>query len=314
MSIARIVATAAIVASCGSVAVQAQSLNNIVPAEFPPASFSGRQYVDSKGCVFIRAGIDGAVTWVPRMSRSRKQACGFQPTLSAAQLAAAGAPRATARPAAAPAAPRLAPPPMALAPVAPAPVATRKPPAPVRTTALVAPVPDPAPRPAPRRVAVDACTGASALSQAYIGANRPGFAVRCGPQTVPHVTEPTSASAAATIYLPDAVRVAPKHVYASQKASTAGIHVPPGYAPVWADDRLNPRRTHQTLAGKARMDAIWTRTTPRRLIIRETGAPVVASRGRATPLAGGTIVATRGRAATVAAPVKPATAPPASHR
>lgn len=346
MRIASILATAAIVVTCGSVSVQAQSSTKAVPAEFPPASFTGRQYVDSKGCVFIRAGIDGAVTWVPRMTRARKQICGVQPSLSSAQVAAVQAPRATAEPPAA-APPAAAPRRAAAAQPAPAPVRARRPvaaatpaappaappaasadaPPRVRTVTVAVPAAD-AP---PRRVAEVACTGASPLSQNYVGTGRN---VRCGPQSTPHVTEIASASAGATIYDParlrpagphlsaaygaTPVRVAPKHVYANQKASTAGIYVPPGYVPVWEDDRLNPRRAHQTLTGKAQMDSTWTRTVPRRLIPADPG-PVVA-RGnsrlyhvtRATPApAGAAVVSTRGTPPAQAAEV---TATPASHR
>lgn len=354
MRIASILATAAIVVTCGSVSVEARSSTKAVPAEFPPSSYSGRQYVDSKGCVFIRAGIDGAVTWVPRMTRSRKQVCGAQPSLSSAQVAAVQAPRATAAPpaaaprraAATPPAPRTAP---AQAPVPvrartaaavttspmPAPPAPARPDAPPRVRNVTLSVP--AAKAAPRRVADVACTGASPLSQQYVGTGR---GVRCGSQTAPHVTEIATAGPGATIYDPSRlrpaaphmsaaysaapVRVAPRHVYADQKASTAGIYVPPGYVPVWEDDRLNPRRAHQTLTGKAQMDSTWTRTVPRRLIPADPGPVVARGNSRlyhAAPAApapaAGVVVSTRGAAPAPQAQAQsdPAAATtPASHR
>ena len=68
---------------------QGQSLREISgPRELPPASYTSDQYVDSRGCVFIRAGYGGTVTWVPRVGNNRKPICGVKTSISAPVVAA----------------------------------------------------------------------------------------------------------------------------------------------------------------------------------------------------------------------------------
>ena len=337
MKLTRMIAIAVIAASGALGIAQAQSLRQSgEPAEFPPSTYKGRQYVDSKGCVYIRAGIDGNVTWVPRVSRSRQQVCGLPPTnvgTRAAQVARQPAPKPAAQPAAT--APRAA----AGAAAATASTVRRSTPAaavatrprvetqPVRRAApaLVRPVAQPTPavrsvtaatttataaRTSPqvatkqRRAATtrSGCPGMSALSAQYMGSSR--YGVRCGPQAEsPHgavgrvVAAPSAlapAAAAPQVYVPrsyattggtysptqprrygQATRIAPHHVYAKQQAANVGtLRIPDGYKRVWMDDRLNPRRAQQTFQGKDQMDLIWTRTVPRKLIVRRTGRVV----------------------------------------
>ncbi|MBR9841657.1 MAG: SPOR domain-containing protein [Rhodobacteraceae bacterium] len=202
MKLIRVIAIAVIAGSMGvGAAVEAQSLKNVdQPNEFPPASYKGRQYVDSKGCVYIRAGVDGSVTWVPRMSRDRKVLCGFKPTqvagatkqqvaptlgknvtvLKAAQPE-QGAPKATAqaKPAMAkPVAKPAAKPKPRVITAAPAPLSRPKP-KPVAKPKVTVAAPSKQPRRSleqvPRRSGLSApCRGG--------GATHKGLAVRCGPQ------------------------------------------------------------------------------------------------------------------------------------
>ncbi len=269
MRVLRIISAGVFVVSAGFGGLQAQTLRNAQPpAEFPATSYKGKQYVDSRGCIYIRAGIDGNVTWIPRVSRNRKQVCGARPTATA-RVATPAAPPAKApviitNPAAV-ATPRV-------VTAAPAPKPTAKPaatvvvaqPKPVvqarpvvrRTTTVAAPRRRAAPAPAPAKARVRAptvtgsCPNASAFSQRFI--NKPGgqFAVRCGPQREAPVTygrgEKHSAVASPPVAIAPGTRVVRRHIW-DQRQNTNNVSVPSGYRPVWTDDRLNPNRAERTL-------------------------------------------------------------------
>lgn len=234
--------------------VQAKSLRQDTgPAEYPPASYKSDQYVDSKGCVYIRAGYAGQVNWVPRVSRGRDVMCGFKPTF-AQKTAPAPAPK-VAKPV-----PKAQPKVVAK----PAPVATK--PAPQKVVRKPAPqviTTQPARKQKPVAVQPQKpsgnCPGASEFSQRYIN-NGSKYPVRCGPQG----TSP---------YNDGAMRMAPSGM--RQVAALPAPKVPAGYKPAWTDGRLNPNRGIGTVYGEIEMQQVWSETVPRVPVAQTKGVKYV---------------------------------------
>ena len=297
MKLTKLIALAFILGSVSAGALSAQSSLDRTPAEFPPSSYKGKQYVDSKGCVFIRAGIDGNVSWIARVTRKRTGVCGFRPTF-AGKVTPAPEPVQTAAveqitiPAAVAPKPK---------PRRVAAAAARSKPKVVRQVARrSAPIVEKTVQYAPREMRTlpvaprsnSACPNASAVGSQYL---RPGkFAVRCGPQDgaivgsrissalVPRATTALYGQQRQVAVAPQPIRVSqnrrivPKHV-AVNRVNTNNVKVPRGYKSVWTDGRLNPKRAEQSLAGHKSMSMVWTSTVPRRLINQANGRDVTAS-------------------------------------
>lgn len=304
-----------------SLPAAAQNSVRDVPANFPPASFTGKQFVDSRGCVYVRAGFDGAVTWVPRVSRQRQHICGQTPTFGTTAAAAPAAPVAPKPAAPKPVEIKIAP---AAKPAAPVrqvktPVRAAKPVAaqPPRVVRRVPAAPAPAPvakKPVVKKVAPAAVQGQFACvnGETYRVVNGMKLRASCGPQKTPHATIIRRGEAPApgknvyynrnswegsSLTLPPNTRIVPDHVF--EQRDTQVAHVPAGYRPAWVDDRLNPYRAWQTVQGHQDTQKVWTNTVPRKLVTEvrrhEVKAPVIVGQAK-SPLPLTAIVTTSGHA------------------
>ncbi|WP_439138414.1 hypothetical protein [Roseicyclus sp.] len=243
-----------------------------VPAEIPSASFRGDQYVDSRGCAFVRVGVGNNIQWVPRVGRDRRQLCGLAPSGGAnASRVAATAPRnqpgvtviggAATAGAAVRTAPAVrtatsatvAPRPVIIAPPVPAAPALRsvgtQPRPPAAQPRRVATTPRPMPP-----AASGACTNLPADIRGYFAGADP----RCGPQAV----HPGDAARGVdrTSALGGTAQPAIRQLVRYQ------VNPPAGYRAAWDDGRLNPYRGLSVAGGQRQMEQVWTNSLPRRLV------------------------------------------------
>jgi cell division septation protein DedD len=72
----KVVAAAVFAAVVAPIGAHAQSIAQIGgPAELPPTTYRGQQYVDSRGCIFMRVETSGAARWYPRVNAAHKAVC-----------------------------------------------------------------------------------------------------------------------------------------------------------------------------------------------------------------------------------------------
>ncbi len=253
---ARILGTAFFAAVLGTAPVMAQDRDPYVPAEQPPESFEGVQYVDSTGCAFIRAGFGGETNWVPRFTRDREPVCGLTPTLEAAGQTRVAETQPEAQPEEPPAAPAAQPPRQEQVASRPA-AAPETPAAQVRTERRPSAAPEPERARTTRvvRSGQNYCANYDAIGQRATRSDRP---VRCGPQLKHPVDGLRTDGPGGAVWQPQG----------------GERPMPEGYRPVWKDDRLNPNRGRGTAAGDAQMRTVWTDTVPRQLVDDDPAAHV----------------------------------------
>ena len=278
---------AAVVAPIGA---YSQSIAQIGgPAELPPSSYKGLQYVDSRGCVFMRVESSGSARWYPRVNAGRRPVCN-QVKPGSIDVA-ADAPMAA--PAPAPVVVQAAPPPIFARAPMPTVASRMMPEAQPRSAPVVVAPQVVAVRPAPYVDRAPANTyeraATSGPAKGKIGCytdapvaevvrlRNGGTAVMCtrGDGTSGGWRPPIyPAGSRPGVALRDPVQVTRGTVNAGgveaygdrYAAAEPDFAPPPGYKLAWKDDRLNPKRGLGTARGQAAQDQIWTRKTPARLV------------------------------------------------
>ncbi|WP_028030650.1 SPOR domain-containing protein [Gemmobacter nectariphilus] len=268
------------------------------PAELPPAGFSGQQYVDSRGCLYVRAGYGGQTNWVARIDRARNPICGQTPSVTAM----AQAQRQLATPEPVPAAPApvamaAAPVPVAAAPravrgaaVAPSqyvpPPVTYGKPTPLRAAAPVVAAAPPAVA-APRAVVAAPAPVPVAPRGPVLAGDAPPFSLgghpplvdrsRGCPERTPYGHFYRLRDGRTLLLCSNSPRPVPNvelagvpgHPVAAGpvvRVATSDLMTPPaGYKAAWTDDRLNPNRALGTAEGDQRMRQVWTDRVPQKL-------------------------------------------------
>ncbi|PTX54456.1 hypothetical protein C8N43_3271 [Litoreibacter ponti] len=287
MRLLQLLSVSVLALGLGSFQAEAQSFRGSNgPAEQPPASFKGKQYVDSRGCVFIRAGYGGRVTWVPRVTRDRKQVCGARSSVAPRAQTAKAAPKAAPKPTATkvvrgkpPKGAKVISREVKVIPAAPKPKTTTRvvrkaAPAPKTQTRVVRRQVQTAPAATAQVRTVQRCSGASSFSQQFVNQG-----ARCGPQGTPSrsiVREEVSPQSRNTVGREQLK--GPQGV--NRRIKQAAIKPPKGYKAAFDDGRLNPLRGVGTSSGKAQMGLVWSNTVPRYLIDPATGKRATAARKR----------------------------------
>ena len=235
----------------------------LAPAEAPPEGFEGDTFVDSNGCVFLRAGVGDRTVFVPRLTADRQPVCGQAPTVAQADVAPAPRPEEVAPAAGAisAGAPRPRPEIGEITDVEPATFAG------IRPAARGAVEEEPYAGPVRRPVAV--------TPRAMPKTMRPIFVKSEAPHVIHGPTVGGEVHRVPRAHPGGVVADSAGYIQLGRvREAIPDVHVPYGYRRAWEDGRLNPYRGPRAFTGAVETARVWRPGVPRELRERPIGVVV----------------------------------------